>query len=166
MDSAFPRGKIHSVDKPPHPGADDSCYISNNRLFIFMIYLLIAFGGAIGSVSRFWLSGLIGSRIGETFPWGTLWVNVTGCIVIGFIATLTGPEGRIFASSDSRQFLMTGICGGYTTFSSFGLQTMNLVRDGDWLPAAGNILASVILCLVGVWLGHIGATYLNQSPGG
>lgn len=129
------------------------------------LYVLIALGGAIGSVARFWINGLISSHFGETFPWGTLIVNVTGSFVIGFFATLTAPDGRVFASSDTRQFFMTGICGGYTTFSSFSLQTLNLAQDGEWFRAGGNVVLSVVSCLVGVWLGHVCATLLNRMSG-
>src|SRR5262249_49896104 len=85
------------------------------------------------------------------FPWGTLLVNITGSLIIGFFATLTGPDGRIFASSTVRQFVMIGLCGGYTTFSSFSLQTLSLTNDGEWLQAGGNIIGSVVLCLLAVW---------------
>jgi len=130
-----------------------------------MTYLWIAIGGAIGSVGRFWLSGLIANRFGSTFPWGTIIVNVTGCLVIGFFNTLTGTEGRWLASPTARTFFMIGICGGYTTFSSFSLQTLNLANDGEWLYAGANILYSVALCLAGVWLGHALAVYLNSMKG-
>ena len=126
------------------------------------LYLLIALGGAFGSVLRFFLGGAIATHFGETFPWGTLIVNVTGSFVIGFIATFTGPDGRWFASGATRLFLMTGICGGYTTFSSFSLQTLNLARDGDWLRAGANTVGSVVLCLVAVWLGHALAAAANS----
>ncbi|MFI5336133.1 MAG: fluoride efflux transporter CrcB [Opitutales bacterium] len=129
------------------------------------LYLLIALGGATGSVLRFWLSGLVATHIGETFPWGTLVINVTGSFVIGFFATLTGPEGRWFAGAETRQFVMTGICGGYTTFSSFSLQTLNLARGGEWLRAGGNVTGSVVLCLGAVWLGHLLATQFNALKG-
>jgi CrcB protein len=118
------------------------------------MYLWVAIGGAFGSVGRFWLSGLIANRFGGTFPWGTIIVNVTGCLVIGFFNTLTGTEGR-----------WLGICGGYTTFSSFSLQTLNLANDGEWLYAGANILFSVVLCLLGVWIGHALAVYLNLMKG-
>lgn len=128
-----------------------------------MLYLLVGLGGALGSVARFWLSGLVATHVGETFPWGTLVINVTGSFVIGFFATLTGPDGRVFVRSESRQFVMTGLCGGYTTFSSFSLQTLNLARDGEWLRASGNTVGSVVTCLVAVWLGHLLAAYLNTQ---
>ena len=100
---------------------------------------------------------------GGTFPYGTMVVNVTGAVMIGFIATATGPEGRLMASIHTRQFLMVGICGGYTTFSSFSLETLNLVRDGEMIPAAANAIGSVVLCLMAVWLGHVAAAALNRG---
>ena len=104
----------------------------------------------------------LGARwFGETFPWGTLFVNVTGSFLIGFFATLTGPDGRIFAGTTTRQFFMLGIFGGFTTFSSFSLQTLNLVQDGELLQAGSNIIGSVIFCLIAVWLGHILALSIN-----
>ncbi|MDB6019803.1 MAG: CrcB protein [Pedosphaera sp.] len=130
-----------------------------------LTYLLVAVGGALGSVARFWFSGVIGQQIGETFPWGTLIVNVTGSFVIGFFSTLTGPDGRWLAQSNARIFFMVGICGGYTTFSSFSLQTLNLMREGDWLKAGANSVASLVLCLVAVWLGHILAMSINSTKG-
>jgi CrcB protein len=126
------------------------------------LYLLIALGGALGSVTRFFLSGVVATHWGETFPWGTLAINVTGSFVIGFFSTLTGPDGRWFVPAEGRQFFMTGICGGYTTFSSFSLQTLALANDGQWLRAGGNIVGSVTLCLIAVWLGHALAAAINQ----
>ena len=125
-------------------------------------YLLVALGGALGSVARYWFSGVIGQRFGETFPLGTLLVNITGSIAIGFFATITGTEGRLLVAPAWRLAFMTGVCGGYTTFSSFSLQTMNLALEGDWLRAGVNVLASVALCLIGVWLGHSCAAFFNQ----
>jgi fluoride exporter len=127
----------------------------------FVIYLWIALGGALGSIGRYWCSGVAARLVGETFPWGTLFVNVTGSFLIGFFATLTGPDGRIFAGSTTRQFVMLGLFGGFTTFSSFSLQTLNLVQDGELLQAGGNIIGSVLLCLIAVWLGHIVALSIN-----
>ena len=130
-----------------------------------MTYVLVMIGSALGGGLRYWLSGVASTHISDTFPIGTLIVNVSGSFVIGFFATLTGPDGRVFVGSDGRQFFMTGICGGYTTFSSFSLQTLNLVRDGEMTYAAANIVLSVALCLVAVWLGHIAALSLNQLKG-
>ena len=129
-----------------------------NTLWIFI-------GGGLGSLARWWVSGFIAQRFGETFPWGTLLVNVSGSFVIGLFATLTGPDGRWMAPASFRQFFMLGICGGYTTFSSFSLQTLNLVEDGQWFRAAANTVLSVVLCLIGVWLGHIMAMNLNSMKG-
>jgi fluoride exporter len=126
-------------------------------------YLWIALGGALGSVARYGCSGLVARWFGETFPWGTLAINVVGSLVIGFFATLTGPDGRVVASPDARQFVMVGICGGYTTFSSFSLQTLNLARGGDMLGAGANVVASVVLCLLAVWIGAVGAGAINQA---
>jgi len=126
-----------------------------------MTYLLVALGSAVGGTLRYWLSGLIAAGIGQTFPWGTLVINVTGSVVIGLFATLTGPDGRIYVPGEWRQFVMVGICGGYTTFSSFSLQTLTLAQDGDWLGAGLNVVASVALCLIGVWLGHAAAGMIN-----
>ncbi|PGH57560.1 fluoride efflux transporter CrcB [Azospirillum palustre] len=130
-----------------------------------MTYAWVALGGAIGSVLRFWCSGAVAGLFGQTFPWGTLVVNILGSFVIGFTATLTGPDGRLFVPSDARTFVMVGVCGGYTTFSSFSLQTLSLVQDGEWLLAGGNVLLSVTLCLIAVWLGHIAAASLNHLKG-
>jgi CrcB protein len=125
------------------------------------IYLWVALGGAIGSAGRYWLSGMVAQAIGETFPWGTLIINVTGSFVIGFFAALTGPDGRVYASSAARQFVMVGVCGGYTTFSSFSLQTLNLMNDGEWFSAGANIGLSVALCLIAVWAGALAAGAIN-----
>jgi CrcB protein len=125
------------------------------------MYLWVGLGGAIGSVARFWLNGIV-SRYFETFPMGTLVINVTGSFVIGFFAASTGTEGRWLVSPAVRTFFMIGICGGYTTFSSFSLQTLNLANNGEWLRAGANIVLSVVLCLAGVWLGFLLANQLNQ----
>ncbi|QBR72348.1 fluoride efflux transporter CrcB [Beijerinckiaceae bacterium] len=130
-----------------------------------MLYLWIMLGSALGGAGRYWFSGFVANRIGETFPWGTIFVNISGCFVIGFFATLTGPDGRLLVGTTARQFVMVGLCGGYTTFSSFSLQTLTLVQDGEWARAAANVGLSVVLCFVAVWLGHIAASMLNQLKG-
>jgi fluoride exporter len=129
-----------------------------NALWIFL-------GGGLGSLGRFWLGGWIANTVGQTFPWNTLVVNVSGSFLIGLFATLTGPEGRWLVSGSFREFFMLGVCGGYTTFSSFSLQTLNLAQDGEWFRAGANCALSLILCLLGVWLGHALAMYLNTMKG-
>ena len=130
-----------------------------------MTWLWVMLGSALGGVSRYWLSGLFALAVGGAFPLGTVVVNITGCFIIGFFAELTGPDGRVFVGNDARQFLMTGICGGYTTFSSFSLQTLNLARDSEWLLAGANVVLSVVLSLVAVWLGAVAAGAVNQLNG-
>ena len=127
-----------------------------------MNYLWVAVGSALGGVARYWCSGIAARLWGETFPWGTLIVNVVGSFIIGLFATVTGPDGRFLVPSEARVFVMVGVCGGYTTFSSFSLQTLALARDGEWLGVGANIVLSVALCLFAVWLGHIAATALNR----
>jgi len=124
-------------------------------------YIWVALGGALGTTARYWLSGVVARSFGETFPWGTLIINVTGSFVIGFFGALTGPDGRLFVGSTARQFVMIGMCGGYTTFSSFSLQTLNLMNDGEWLRAGANIGMSVVLCMIAVWAGVILAASIN-----
>ncbi len=129
-------------------------------------YLWIALGGALGSVSRYWLNDIVSARF-ATFPMGTLTVNVLGSFIIGVFGALTLPEGRM--NSDTRifatQFIMIGICGGFTTFSSFSWQTLSLLRDREWLYAGGNALFSVSLCLVAVWLGFLLGALFNSMKG-
>jgi CrcB protein len=126
------------------------------------LYIWIAIGSALGGISRYACSGLSARLIGETFPWGTFLVNVVGSFIIGFFATLTEPDGRFYMSSTTRQFVMTGFCGGFTTFSSFSLQTLNLIHDGEMVRAGANIGASVACCLIAVWAGYLVAASLNS----
>ena len=126
-----------------------------------IVYLWIALGSALGGVARYACQGWGARFISDTFPWGTMIVNIIGCSIIGFFATFTGPDGRVIVGPPMRQFVMVGILGGYTTFSSFSLETLNLARDGQWAQAAGYVLGSLVFCLLGVWLGHIGAVALN-----
>ena len=132
-----------------------------------LAYFWVAIGGALGSVGRYWLNGLVSSKVGETFPWGTMAVNVSGSFIMGFFGALTAPEGRL--NSESRAFatqlFMYGICGGYTTFSSFSWQTLQRLQDGEWLYAGGNVLLSVTLCLVAVALGYWLGAALNSMKG-
>jgi CrcB protein len=125
-----------------------------------LTYFWIMFGGALGTGARFWLSGIVAERYGEVFPLGTLSVNVTGSFVIGFFAAFTDPQGPFLVGPRMRLFVMIGICGGYTTFSSFSLQTLELARDGDWLKAGLNSALSLACCLIAVWLGRSLALFL------
>src|SRR6478672_7073790 len=119
-----------------------------------MIYFWVAVGGAIGSMARLWLGVKVTLLTGLAFSWGTILVNIIGSLVIGFVATLTGPNGRVVVPVNAQAFVMVGLCGGFTTFSAFSLQTLELARDGRLLHAAASILLSVVLCLTAVALGH------------
>jgi CrcB protein len=130
-----------------------------------ILYLWVFLGAGIGGVARFALSGLVATHFGDSFPWGTLVINVTGSFAIGFFATLTAPGGRVFAGATARQFVMTGILGGYTTYSSFSLQTLSLARAGQWLHAGANASGMFLFCFVAVWLGSMCALWLNNMKG-
>ena len=126
-----------------------------------MNYLWVAVGSALGGMGRYACSGLSVRLLGETFPWGTLAVNVTGSLVIGVLAFAIPSESRLLADN-AREFLMIGICGGFTTFSSFSLETLNLARNGDWTAATAYTLGSVVLCLAAVAIGYFGAAALAR----
>jgi fluoride exporter len=127
-----------------------------------MTYLWIAFGGALGSVARYACSAAALRWLGFGFPWGTLFVNVAGSFTIGVLAALVAADGRPLLGHDTRAFLMIGVLGGFTTFSSFSLETFELARAGAIGPAALNVVASVSLCLFGVWLGFATPGLLNR----
>lgn len=129
------------------------------------LYLWVAVGSALGGVARYALAGWVAQRWGEAFPWGTLLVNVLGCCAIGFFATLTAAEGRHPVGAAGRLFFMTGVLGGFTTFSAFSLQTLLLVRAGEWVRAGGYAFGSFGLCLAAVALGHAGAAALQAARG-
>ncbi|WGS23654.1 MULTISPECIES: fluoride efflux transporter CrcB [unclassified Bradyrhizobium] len=124
------------------------------------LYACVAAGSVLGGVARFLVALVI--QTGPGFPWSTLFINATGSFVIGFYATLSGPDGRMFAGVRQRQFVMTGFCGGYTTFSTFSLETFRLFHAGLTHTALANILASVLCWLLAVWLGHTLAARLNR----
>jgi CrcB protein len=126
-----------------------------------MSYLWIALGGALGSVARFASTEWAQSRWPSTFPWGTLLVNVLGSLIIGMLAAMT-ESGRWPLPTTVRQFLMIGVLGGYTTFSSFSLQTLLLLRSGAALTAGLNVLASVMLCLLAAWCGFALISVLSR----
>jgi CrcB protein len=125
-------------------------------------YISVALGSIVGGVARYLVSVLFLSQFRSGFPWGTLFVNVTGSFVIGFYAALTGPDGRLFVSPRQRQFVMVGICGGYTTFSAFSLETLRLVQSGNVHAASLNLFVSVVGWMTAVWLGHALAARLNR----
>ena len=117
-------------------------------------YLLVALGSALGGVPRFWLAAMMGDKLGAPHL-GTVFVNITGSFVIGFIAAL-GPLPW------KQQLLMVGILGGYTTFSSFSLQTLELAHEGRWATAGANVVLSVVLSLLAVALGHLCGVFVRR----
>ena len=130
-----------------------------------MLYLAVTAGTMIGGLLRALASMAALALIGPGYPWGTLFVNLLGSFVIGFYATLTEPGGRVFASARQRQFVMAGICGGFTTFSLFSLEVLEFMRSGAW-PAAGLYVGvSVLSWLAFVWLGHALASRFNRLKG-
>jgi CrcB protein len=122
--------------------------------------LWVALGGALGTVARFAVSGVVADAVGGTFPWGTLVVNASGSFVIGFFGTLAAPDGRFLVGGTARHFVMSGLCGGYTTFSSFSWQTLALAQNREWFRAGANAVLSLVCCMVAVWLGHVAAAWL------
>ena len=128
-----------------------------------ILYACVAAGGVLGSVARYLVSLLIPATFG--FPFATLFVNITGSLIIGFYSTLTGPDGRVFASTRQRQFVMTGFCGGYTTFSAFSLETVRLLHGGMTRMAFTYIAVSVVTWLMAVGLGHALASRVNRLKG-
>lgn len=121
------------------------------------LYALVAVGGAIGSVGRFWLAGAV-ARLTGPFPWGTVLINILGSCLIGWLAGIT-VYGRMHHTDSLRAFAMAGVCGGFTTFSSFSLQTVELLREGQPGQAAANVIGSVVLCVaataLGLWLAKV-----------
>jgi CrcB protein len=125
-----------------------------------MTQIWLAIGGAAGTLLRYWLNLLMTAWLGEALPWGTILINISGSFLIGSLAALTEPGGRWMAPPDIRLFLMVGVCGGYTTFSSFSLQTLALLQTGEPLRAAANVLGSVTAGLLAVWIGYVAFSFL------
>lgn len=117
------------------------------------MYAAVAAGGALGSVARAWLGVVIGQLTGPGFPWGTLAINVLGSFVIGWFGAITSMDGRWDVHANWRVFVMVGLCGGFTTFSAFSLQTMELLRAGAPGRAGAYVVGSVVLCVLGTWAG-------------
>ena len=130
---------------------------------MFAATLFVALGGAIGSVLRFWLTEISARMWGGDFPWGTVLANVSGSFLIGAIAALPVLGPRDLLGPLGRQFLMIGIMGGYTTFSSFSLQTLTMLQHGHLAKALVNVAGSVALCLVAVWAGYALGSTLNAA---
>jgi len=122
--------------------------------------LIVMLGGALGTLARY-LIGLVAIPISQDLPWGTIIINIVGSFIIGFFGTLTLAHGRFPASDNLRLFVMVGICGGFTTFSAFSLQTLDLLRAGAPFRAGVNIVVSVVLCVLSVALGHYIASQIN-----
>ena len=129
-----------------------------------MTWLVVAIGSAIGGVSRYGVGLLAARAWGVAFPWGTLLINIVGSFVIALFGAMTLANGPMPMSTNMRAFVMIGFCGGFTTFSSFSLQTMALLQAGETVAAALYILASVGLCLAGVFLGYWIATHIGLPP--
>jgi CrcB protein len=113
--------------------------------------LIVGSGGFVGAALRYAVGGLVSRALPPDLPWATFVVNVTGCFVIGLLAVLTEERGPVALST--RLFLMVGVLGGYTTFSTFGYETLNLVREGSHGLAAANAVGQVLVGLAGVWAG-------------
>lgn len=128
----------------------------------FTTCLIVMLGGAVGTFARYAIS-VLALPISRQLPWGTILINITGSFLIGLFGTLTLAHGRYPVSENVRLFVMIGICGGYTTFSSFSLQTLDLLRSGAMMRALVNIVLSVVLCVLAVALGHAIAAHWNGS---
>jgi CrcB protein len=128
---------------------------------VMTAWLWIFLGSGLGGVLRFGAATAVAARWGDSFPWGTLVVNVAGSFLIGFVAALMTADGRPLLGTEPRHFVMTGVLGGFTTYSSFSLQTLALARAGEWVKAAGNAGAMFVLCFVAVALGYLCAWWIN-----
>jgi CrcB protein len=128
---------------------------------MFWSYVAVMTGGAFGVGARMLMSNWIAESSGETFPWGTFAVNVLGCLIIGIFSGLTGPDGLLLTSPLVRQVVMVGVLGGFTTFSSFSLQTLSLISSGEWFYASGNVALTVFSCLIATTVGLMLASLLQ-----
>jgi CrcB protein len=124
--------------------------------------LVVALGSALGGVARVWSTVMVVRLTGDALPWGTLVVNVLGSLLIGLVAGLMSAEGRWSPHPLTEQFFLLGLFGGFTTFSSFSLQTLNLLRDGAVGKAAFYVAASAVVCVLAAWLGHLLAMSLQR----
>ena len=115
--------------------------------------LLIGAGGAIGAIGRYWMSTLVHQYAGRDFPWGTLVVNVTGSLLMGLLYVLLVE--RMATNGDLRALLMVGLLGAFTTFSTFSIETLLLIEQGALARAGGNVLLSVVVCVLAAWIGVV-----------
>lgn len=129
---------------------------------LLVTYIVIGIGSALGGLARYGTGMLAVALLGPAFPWGTILINILGSFIIGGFATLTGPDGRVYVGPLGRQFVMVGLCGGYTTFSAFSLESFALLQQGRLLAAGANIALSLVLCLPAAWLGHVLAQKANR----
>jgi CrcB protein len=138
----------------PGPGNEKNKYSSHRETPYSMNQVLaIAAGGAVGSVLRFWMSTWVHSFAGRSFPYGTLTVNVLGCLAMGFLFVLF--VDRLSDNAVLRAGILIGVLGGFTTFSSFSIETLNLIEQGAWLKAVVNMTGSLLLCVGATWVGVI-----------
>lgn len=121
--------------------------------------VLIFIGAGLGAVFRYWVSNLIYAGFGKTFPYGTLIVNLSGCLLMGILFVLI-MERMDGISLELRSFVLIGLLGGYTTYSTFSIETLMLIENGQWLGAGANILATTLLCMVATWIGVVGGRLL------
>ncbi|MBB2200649.1 fluoride efflux transporter CrcB [Gluconacetobacter tumulisoli] len=131
----------------------------------FLTPMWIAVAGAMGTLLRYYM-GLLTLSWSQRLPWGTILINVTGSFAIAFFSALTAAHARFPASNETRLIVMAGICGGYTTFSAFSLQTIDLARDGALGRALLNITFSLVLCLGATAVGYVSADGINQHSAG
>lgn len=124
--------------------------------------IIVALGGALGTLGRFGIAQAM-APLSQSLPWGTIAINIAGSFVIGAFGALTVANGRYPSSDALRLFVMVGLCGGFTTFSAFSLQTFDLIRDGAKGRAALNVAISVVACLGAVAAGHYAVTSLTGA---
>lgn len=121
-------------------------------------WIMLLAGGLLGTAARYWLAGVAYRRLGEGFPYGTLAVNLLGCLAVGFLGTLA--DQKFLFKPDTRVFLMVGLLGAFTTFSTLIYESWRLIQDGELLLAGTNLFGSMALGLVALWLGHLAASVL------
>jgi CrcB protein len=160
--------RVQAVLEAVRVGSPDSIFgrvVSSPAWGALTLNAAVAAGAALGAGLRALCSQAAAALIGGAFPWGTLFVNVVGSFVIGFFATLSEPGGRMFLGTRRRHFVMTGLCGGFTTFSVFSLEVVRLIQAHALTMAAVTVTVSVITWLAAVWIGHTLALRLNRLGG-